>query len=241
MGCTKAYGAKLRHLAVAAMLLIVAVMVSPNEAVSQRSSGQQQYRDGVHFATINIPVRPTVAGTIEVVELFSYACIHCLNFDPHLEAWLVELPDDVAFQRTPVNFGNRIWRLYAQAYYTAEASEVLTKESHTAFFNAIHKHRTARVRDLPSVAKFFTRFGGTEQAFIDTYNSFAVHNKVAQSRGKVIVYGVNGVPTLVVAGRYRIESNNLKRLEDMLDVADFLIKRERADRLQAEIVGEAGG
>ena len=39
--------------------------------------------------------RPRQNGPIEVVEFFSYGCIHCKNFDPDFEAWASTRPQNL--------------------------------------------------------------------------------------------------------------------------------------------------
>src|SRR5690348_10793766 len=44
------------------------------------------------------------AGKVEVVEFFWYSCPHCYAFEPQLEAWIKQIPKDVAMRRVPVSF-----------------------------------------------------------------------------------------------------------------------------------------
>ena len=71
-----------------------------------------------------VPISPAQAtetgNKIEVVEVFSYACPHCYEFEPKLEPWLKSLPADVAFRRMPVSFGRDSWANLAKAYFTLE-------------------------------------------------------------------------------------------------------------------------
>ena len=44
----------------------------------------ERFREGVHFFALPVPVETADPSRIEVVEVFSYACIHCKNFAPVL-------------------------------------------------------------------------------------------------------------------------------------------------------------
>ena len=63
---------------------------------------------------------PVVPGKIEVVEFFWYGCPHCYTFEPVLEAWVKQLPPDVAFRRVHVGFRANI-KLHQRLFYALEA------------------------------------------------------------------------------------------------------------------------
>mgnify|MGYP006391336111 FL=1 len=56
-------------------------------------------------------------------------------------------------------------------------------------------------------------------------NGFTVSSKLNRARQFALRAGVNATPTLIVNGKYRITA---KSLENSLQVADFLIQKERA-------------
>ena len=58
--------------------------------------------EGKQYTKVEPPVPPIVAGKIEVLEFFSYACPHCNAFEPTLAAWAKKLPADVALDRKSV-------------------------------------------------------------------------------------------------------------------------------------------
>ena len=54
-------------------------------------------------------------------------------------------------------------------------------------------------------------------------------------------YGIEVTPTLIVAGRDRIEAARGVPFERLLEVADFLVERERAERRAAATRPPTGG
>ncbi|MGZ8194551.1 MAG: DsbA family protein, partial [Methylosarcina sp.] len=68
--------------------------------------------------------------------------------------------------------------------------------------------------------------GVKEGDFRDAFNSFLVDTKVRQAPAMLSRYGVSGVPTLVVNGKYKINSTLAGSQEGMLEVASQLIKQE---------------
>jgi len=172
------------------------------------------------------PAVPTTSGDkIEVVEMFWYGCPHCYAFEPYLNRWKKSLPKDVAFVRVPAIF-NPKWEFSARIYYTAEVMGVLGK-MHEHIFDAIHKeHRP--LGNLGEVAALFAQYGVDKKEFESTFNSFAVNSKVNWARHLTKVYGIDGVPTMIVAGKYRTSASLAGGHEEVLKVVDDLIARERS-------------
>jgi thiol:disulfide interchange protein DsbA len=165
-------------------------------------------------------------GKVEVVEVFGYVCPACARFHPLVGDWSKALPADVAFRYVPAPFG-RDWDPYARGFYVAEALGMVPR-THDALINAIHaQHSMPGEGQGPTdeaVAKFYARFGANEQDFLSQMKSFATETKLRRGRQFIIRSGVEGTPTLIVAGRYRVLG---KTWQDSLRVADQLIARER--------------
>ena len=101
------------------------------------------YVEGTHYEVIDIPVETGLEAElprkVEVVEVFSYMCVHCYSFDPLLERWEQDKSEQAVFNRLPAVFSPD-WALVAQAFYTAEILGV-TEQMHEPLFAAIHNRR----------------------------------------------------------------------------------------------------
>lgn len=181
--------------------------------------------DGRGYITLAAPQPTNDPSRIEVVELFSYACPHCHDFEPLLGKWAAAQPQDVVFIRIPAVF-RPSWEPLARAYYAAEMLGVLDK-THAALFRAIHEQKQ-EFPDEDALAKFVAAQGVDEKAFRDAYNSFAVAAKL--NRGKQLLqrYAISGVPSLVINGKYRTSANEAGGHEGMIAVTDKLVAQERA-------------
>ena len=93
-----------------------------------------EFEEGVDYVALPVPVDTRDPTKIEVVEVFSYACIHCYNLEPLVAGWLRTVPDDVDFRRMPLVSQRLI--PFAQAFYTAEAMGVLER-IHIPMFRSI--------------------------------------------------------------------------------------------------------
>lgn len=185
------------------------------------------YQEGVQYKRIAQPVpTSTDDGVVEVVEMFGYLCPHCNNFEPLLEHWKAEQPDDVKLVTIPVVFG-RSWEPLARAYY---AAELLGKvdETHKAMFDAIHLQRK-RMRSVDDLADFYADYGVDPDEFRKQYDSFAVNMKLKQGDSKARGYQIEGVPSMIVDGKYLVTAGSAGGHEQMLKVVDYLVNKERGN------------
>lgn len=188
-----------------------------------------QFVEGTHYERLDVPVQTGLEDTqppqVEVVEVFSYMCIHCYSFDPVLERWESDgKPASASFSRLPAVFSSD-WALMAQAFYTAEILGV-SEQMHVPLFEAVHV-KPVNLRDEAKMAELFVNEAGvTTEAFTKAFNSFFVRSRVMQAQAKSRAYGITGVPTLIVNGKYRVNGKMAGSSEGMLDVVNFLVQKE---------------
>lgn len=161
------------------------------------------------------------AGKIEVREFFWYGCPHCYKLEPHIAKWLQTKPADVNFIRTPAAL-NPVWEANARGYYTAEALGMVEK-THAPLFQAIHVGKQ-QIFDQVSLTRFYGGFGAEPKNFAGLYNSFAVSGKVGQSKALAQRYQLEGVPAVVVNGKYLVKGES----EKVIATINELIVKERA-------------
>jgi thiol:disulfide interchange protein DsbA len=165
----------------------------------------------------------TKAGEIEVVELFWYGCSHCFAFEPEIAIWKKQKPEFIKFRRVPAIF-DRKWVSHARAYYTAEKLGI-SQVIHLKLFEALHtKKQTIYTEN--EFAKFFESVGVTKEAFTAAYTSFEVDTLTRKAMALTRSYGIGGVPSMVVSGKFRSSVSNAGSFERLLKVVDFLARRE---------------
>ena len=199
-------------------------------AVAAEQSEPAGLQEGVHYTKLPIPVETRDAARIEVLEVFSYACIHCYRLEPLLEAWRQDLPADVDFHRLPLVVP-RLLPL-VQAFYAAEALDV-QERVHLPIFQAIHDHGID-MNNPRYLRRLFEREAGVEEERFQTvFNSFGVRGRVNQADAQGRMYRIMGTPALVVEGRYLVEAGT-GPMENMLTVVDQLVAQERQSRLEPQ-------
>ncbi|MGQ4660940.1 DsbA family protein [Lysobacter sp. F6437] len=163
-------------------------------------------------------------GKIEVVEVFGYTCIHCAHFEPLVSKWKAGLPADVSFVPVPAPFGG-YWIPYAQAFHAAQAQGLLGK-THGAMFDALHQTHSLPISNATpaEIAGFYAAHGADTEQFIADMASEATEAKLQHAREFLRRSGVQGTPTLIVAGRYRVLGDSF---EELLDTAAALVEMER--------------
>lgn len=144
--------------------------------------------------------QPTDSGKkIEVTEFFWYACPHCNAFEPSLNEWVKKQGDRISYKRVPVNF-RPSFLPQQKLYYTLEAMGKL-EEIHPKVFQVIHGERKGLDNDN-AVIEFAVKQGLDKAKFTELYNSFGVQTKTRRASQMQADYGIDGVPTIVIGGRY---------------------------------------
>lgn len=190
-------------------------------------AGAQSLQEGRDYTLLN-PPQPTEPGKIEVVEFFSYMCPHCAHFDPVLNPWIKKLPKDVTFRRIPVVFRPQ-WDAPARLYYALESLNELDRQ-HAAVFKAIHEDGSNLSTD-EGVTEWIAKRGIDGKKFSDVFRSFTVQSRVQQAKQATAAYGINSVPAIVVAGKYKTPTENFNGDHaDLLKIVDALIAKARNEQ-----------
>ena len=180
------------------------------------------------YNLIDPPQSTANPDKIEVLEYFWFGCPHCFAFEPAINAWAARKPDDVDFVRhaPPLNQG---WTPHSEAYYAAEALGI-TDKMFDQLFDAIHRERKP-LRDRESIAKWIGGLGVDvdEDKMHDTMKSFAVNAKIRQAMQVASASRVNAVPTVVVNGKYLSTVSMAGGHQQLVDLIDALIEKERAE------------
>ena len=145
------------------------------------------------------PAQPVMGKKIEVIEFFSYACPHCGEFEPALQAWLKRKPKDVDYRMVPMVFRAQ-WKPPAKLFYTLETMGIVD-QYHQKVYDAFYKQNKELTSD--QAVKDWAKSAGIDAAkFEQTYDSFAVDTKVQRGSTIAKAYGVQFTPSIAVNGKY---------------------------------------
>ena len=154
---------------------------------------------GEDFVELDNPPPHRPGDKIEVVEYFSYTCVHCKTFDPEIEEWAAEQESDVEFRRQPASF-TPIAAVLAQTYFALEEAGAL-EQNHTRIFRAIHDNgRQFLTPEM--VADFVDGRGITRDEFLQAFNAPDVRRAMRRAEREQRIYQVSATPSMIVADRY---------------------------------------
>jgi len=182
-----------------------------------------EYKEGIHYIPVNPPQPTSTKDKVEVVELFWYGCPHCYRLEPYVKRWLKKKPANAEFVRMP-GVLNPGWELLARAYYTAEILGVVEKV-HSPIFDTIHGKRKSLGTEA-AIMNVFKEYGVSEKDFKQTFRSFAVETKIRRARDMGRRYQAEGVPAIIVNGKYRISATTAGGPAQVFKVVDYLVKKE---------------
>lgn len=164
-----------------------------------------KWQVGKHYTAL-VPAQPTgvAPGRVEVVEVFWYGCGHCYQLEPFLESWQKNKPAYVDFVRVPVTWSPQ-HKGHARLYYTLQALK--RDDLHAKVFDALHRGGRMLVGSddastLKEQVAWAKSQGIDEAAFTKEWNGFTVTTAVQRAEQLVRRYRVEGVPFVVVNGKY---------------------------------------
>ena len=215
-------------------------------ALFAASSAQAQaWSAGVHYAVIPTQRTNVPAGKVEVLEVFSYGCPACNSFRPVMKKIKAALPPNAQLNYMPASWHpEENWPVFQRAYLTAQSLGIADK-THEPMYDAIWTTNELAVTDpvthrpkqkLPSIediARFYQRIAGVKpENFVAASKSFSVDLKMRQADSQIMAMQVSGTPSLIVAGKYRLNNDNLTT-DNMIALVNFLVAKESSAKAPA--------
>jgi len=108
-----------------------------------------------------------------------------------------------------------------QKIYFALESMGLIPDVHVKVFRAIHVERQRLNKD-DEIFAWMDKNGVNLAKFKEAYNSFSVAGQVRKATQLQESYGVEGVPSLGVAGKYYTDGTRAGSMGNVLQVVEFL-------------------
>ena len=190
-------------------------------------SSAQEFKEDVNFFPLLVEQPVRTGDQIEVLEIFWYGCPHCYALEPYLKKWLKNKPEFVEFVQLPAVL-NRSWEFDARVFYTFVALGLID-ELHEAYFDAIHKDRK-RMKNVEQVASWAQEQGVDPQLIMDTFNSFGVDSMLANATQMSGRYEADGVPTIIIDGKYRTTVSLAGGHNEIIDLINYLAQRAKSER-----------
>ena len=183
--------------------------------------------EGKDYEVISVEVAPVHQDKIEVTEFFAYWCPHCADLDPVLLRHAKQFPRDTVLRTEHV-----IWdeaRDYPLARLAVAVNQSGEKyRANPAIFAALVQQRINLGNEevlrqwLPQQTSF--NAAKVQAAF----DSFSNATQAKQMGALTRKHGIEGTPTLIVGGKYRVIFGN--GYEAGMKTVDELIAKVRQER-----------
>ena len=182
------------------------------------------YKEGKQYTKVS----EQASKKPEVREYFSFYCPHCLRFEPFFAKVKKSLPKGVSFERNHIDFLRfatpEIQYMLTRALVAAQLLKQEEKLS-AAIFNYLQVQR-GTVSSEKDIRNIFVLQGVDGDKFDKAFKNFRV-DKVAKEMKKNQQYFTNknaltGVPTVIVNGQYRVNSDKLDRNNFESDYQDLI-------------------
>lgn len=180
--------------------------------------------EGFDYRVMPVPQPLETKGKVEVIEFFWYGCPHCYDFEPELKTWLKRQPKDVSFRKVPVAFRDDFMP-HSQLFYALEAIGKGDALNDKVMY-AMHKENK-RLMTENEIADWVASQGVDRNTFLAAYRSFAVISKARAARQMADAYRIDGVPTIVMQGRYVTSPSIAGTKAKSIVVMDFLEEKIR--------------
>lgn len=204
------------------------------------AQGPAKWVEGTNYFRVQPPLPTTTPGKVEVLDVFSYACPACNQFEPILNKLKAALPAYAQMVYLPAAFNpQEDWVVFERGFLAAQVLGIADK-SHDAVYDAVwgkgnlavfdkenHLLPQAKLPTIQDLAKFYTAYGVKEADFLAVANSFSVDSKMKAADAEVRDYQVDGTPTVIVNGKYRVTPHSAGGYLETIDVVLFLVAQEK--------------
>ncbi|HEV2703750.1 MAG TPA: thiol:disulfide interchange protein DsbA/DsbL [Steroidobacteraceae bacterium] len=219
---------------------LVALLTLAASALPLVASAQTTWTEGRNYSLIVPALHTNVPpGKVEVTEVFSYGCPHCSEFRPVIKQLKAELPPNAVFNMVPASFNpTEDWPMFQRAYVTAESLGV-AERANDGIFDAIWKSGELAVVDpqtnrlkspqptIQDAARVYNKLTGVPvDKFVAVSQSFAVEVKMKADDAFVLHGQVDSTPTIVVNGKYRLNTESAGGANQVLQLVKYLVDKE---------------
>jgi thiol:disulfide interchange protein DsbA len=178
------------------------------------------------------------AGKVEVLEVFSYGCPACNSFQPTLQLLKKSLPPNAQLAFLPAAFiAAEDWPTFQRAWFTAQALGV-AERTHQQMYDAVWQTGelatsdpvTQRLKNpqpsIEATARLYARWTGIKaQDFLAMTHSFGVDMKMRAADAQILAMQVPSTPCIVVAGRYRVNSDAARDPGRLIELVRYLVAK----------------
>jgi len=181
-------------------------------------------------------------GKIEVAEIFSYACPFCAQFNPlvkqlqnrcrRMRRWYLFQPRSIRPRLADVPTGDVRGADPGNPRQDATTRCLMPcgrqANSPSATRNPQAENPLPTIEAVARVLQPHQRRSRSQ--FLDTAKSFGVDTQMRRDDALIVAYHIDGTPSLIVNGKYRISGQSAGGMPQMIEVAKCSWRRNRRSR-----------
>ena len=168
--------------------------------------------------------KQTEYDQIVIYEFFWYGCPHCFNIEPTMDQIEADLGKDTILVKVPVSLRDT-WENHAKAYFALKQMN-LDDDLHVKLFEEIHIN-SQRLDTKDSLSQFISNHGYNAKKFEELFDSFGTEIRMNKASRLAREYQISSVPTLVINGKYMTSGSYVSSFDELVDVVNLLIEKER--------------
>jgi thiol:disulfide interchange protein DsbA len=209
------------------MLLVVGCSKNNNEHEATEQKNEDAYQQNIHYTAFDNAIDDVLIENPEiaeynVVEFFTYGCIHCQNFAPALSEWTSQ------YKQTSILYVPVIWNemtdLHARVFYLVKPLQDFKKLHRDLFHLIAGFSRTDTLEEQKITLIAWLQEKGVQPiAALNAFNRSDLEQELALSVLLAKRFNVKGTPTLVINNKFRINNNAVSDFQEVLKVANALL------------------
>ena len=196
-------------------------------ATGAQAQAQSAPQLGSDYVRLDPPRAVATGDKIEVIEFFYYGCPVCYELEPKLSRWYFNGPGSVELRRVPALSSDN-WDNFAKLFYTLDAMGQLGR-LHWPVYDNFH-FRGMKLNDEQVAADWVAHNGLDREKFIAIYGSPQIQAKLAAVRVTMQGYGITGVPSIVVDGKFLTSARMTGSTDQLVQVVQQLVELARKER-----------
>lgn len=210
-----------------ASALGVTGMAAGAGALSLLPAENAQAQAASGYEVLTTPLNTADPDKVEVLEFFWFGCPHCFAFEPSINDYFKNKPDNVAEVREAPPL-NPQWEQHSRIWYAARSLDI-QHEILDPVFNEIHNNKN-RLRKPGKIGEFIESLnvGVDADKFEKTMKSFAVDAGLRRSTQLAQQSGITGVPAILVNGKYRTSVSMAGGHQQVISIIERLVELETA-------------
>lgn len=187
----------------------------------------KSFEEGKHYQVLAQPI----SEKKEVREYFSFYCPHCFSQEPLMKEITAALPEGVKFQKNHVDGmpgqNIEVEQSLSKALIAAQLLKV-EQQLVPQIFAQIHVEKQP-FKSVAEVKDLFVKNGIDADTFDKAMKNYSLVTRFkAMNRNteKLRSQGVTGVPTLIINGKYRPLTSDIKSVEEYKALVIHLLDKE---------------